>query len=213
MRKSITIMVILFFIGQGFAGASTITTFTDGNTELVAWPKNPSFVDYVNLSLPADCLVKKATMNISSVPPDEYGSDCPQNLKITLNGTTLFSFNGTNNGGFGKQIYFNGNMPKIKLTTTPGQKSNASIYLPKNANITNATTDIILLAGNGSTVELMNYTTMNDNGGPVVARAGDFNGDGYEDFMLASNRYSENSQDLDYCKGKVDLFYGNDEGF
>jgi|GEM_PF-2730696 len=212
MRKVITMVIAVFAINLGLADAATIIRFTNGDTEAIPWLKGTSYTEYVNLSLPADCHVRNASMNVACVPPDWEGSDCPENLKITLNGTTLFSFNGTNAGGFGKQTLFNGSEDRIRFHVSPGQRLNTSCYLPRNAVLLNATMDVSLHGGDGSPIELMNMTTTNDNGGPSVARAGDFNGDGHNDFMIASNRYTENQQDPDYLKGAVHLFYGNDDG-
>ena len=144
MKRGLAFLVLALLTTPLSALAGNINTFQSGSYEEVAWLSGPLCAQYINLSLPAECQVLKATMDISSVLKDANDPDFPRNVQVFLNGTCIYSYNGTDYGAFGKQTRFiRDNLTEKKVFSQDGGRTwLANVRLPLEANVINASMDI-----------------------------------------------------------------------
>ncbi|MBM4249779.1 MAG: hypothetical protein FJ149_10195 [Euryarchaeota archaeon] len=184
MRTGACACVIVLLIGQGLAGAATISVFKDGGASATADLSGPEYTSVVEFRVPAECHITKATINISTVCRAPCDAS-PENVEVILDGTTLWSFNGPDYGGLGKQDRFLGKKRDAAFDYgSSGGSGNLTLRLPKKAVVTNATLDI-LCTGPMKRVPIANLSGDYDldDFGRSVAGAGDVNGDGFDDVI------------------------------
>jgi len=204
MKRIVAIIVMILMSVPASALAGTVNVFQSGKTEEVAWLNGPMFTEYINLSLPAECLVKKAMMDVSSV----YEANCstyPENVQISLKGTPLWEFNGVDYGAFGRQSRMQGNQEITFKFNRTNAFGSTTVRLPKAASIRNATIQMSC-SGPPGFAETTNFTNAKANYmlGEDVSDAGDVNGDGYEDILVSCSPQSTGLNLLGY----VYLYFG-----
>jgi len=206
MRRTMAFILVLLLFIQGIAGAANITTFRDGKTEAVAELSGPMFTDYVNISLPADCLVINATMDVSSVLPDANCSDCPEGVQVFLDDNLLWEFNGADYGALGRQDAFIYEKNEYKMRFgIDGGTNGTSIRLMKNAKVLNATMEVDC-NGPGGFLPLINLTgeVSWDGFGWAVSGAGDMNQDGYDDMIVGARGNDAGA----FLGGRAYIYFG-----
>lgn len=110
----------------------------------------------------------------------------PENVALSINGTTIWGFRGDSLGALGKQEKFLNGIKSADFTVDEkGGSSGTHIRLPKGAVVEKAVMEI--WSGPRLAMrELINFTgsSENDNLGHSVSGAGDVNGDGYDDVIV-----------------------------
>jgi len=113
--KSVPLAIVAMLIVISLlASAGTVTVFQGGAPEAVAVMEAPECSDVVCITLPAECHILKATMNVSALMPDGSGGGCPEAVRVLLNDTLLWEFNGTDYGALGMQDGFINGMSEWK---------------------------------------------------------------------------------------------------
>ena len=190
---------------QGLSEASTLSEFETQQKEAVASLRYPDFCDIINITLPAECHVLNATMNISTVSPSQEFPNGPNNVQIKIDDTVLYNFNGTNNGGFGTQSCFCNGNTTVRIPLHDGFGfGNTSLNLPATANIQNASLDAAF-NGIGTFDVIWNWTGDLGEGFSYGFKTGDVNNDGYDDFLFCQG-YNESKGPY---TGSAYLFYGD----
>ena len=199
-------IVAMLAVGSLLASAGTVTVFEGGAPEAVAVLEDPECCDFVNITLPAECHIRKATMNLSAQIPDYTCPDCPEAVQVFLDDTLLWEFNGTDYGGFGLQDAFVNETGSWRSGFgLQGGTNSSGIRLPKKAVVQNATLEING-SGPGGWVQSMNFTgaAVGDYFGMSVSNAGDVNNDGDDDVIVGA---PYNSAGGSYA-GRAYLFFG-----
>lgn len=187
--------------------AAQITDFGAGLTEAVAAPA-PGAPGTVGLTVPAECHVRKVSLNITTAHYDPSSPKYPESVRVLFNDSVLYEFNGTGFGAFGRQEYFSdGSAGFPARFTAEGDGNSTSVRIPKRAVVENATFELEC-AGAPKLVELFNLTSGGGSTlGSSVAGAGDLDGDGNEDFILGDPYYSGGG----YYMGKAVIYFGGQD--
>jgi len=157
--------------------------------EETIWLRAPGLREQINLSISAETIVNKATMDISSVLPDANCTTSPDGVQVLLNDSLLWEFNGPDYGNFGRQDKFLYGKSDVNLNIKSGGGSNGTwIRLMKNAKILNATMEAACGASAGGLGLTMNVfgPSADFKLGFTARDAGDLNGDGYDDLIIGS---------------------------
>jgi len=198
LRKPLAALVMLL-LAPFSALAGTVTTFEDGWTESVAELEAPQCADIINVTVPAECRIRKATMNVSAVIPDG-NPDCPGSVQVLLNDTLLWRFNGTGYGGFGLQTQFINETTEWRSRMgAHGGSNNTTVRLPKGASVQNATFDI-----NCSGREVVGCYMNLSARGMSISEAGDLNGDGAVDVILGIDNFGTGAAAVHFCGAGMD---------
>jgi len=209
MRKALAILVLLSMVTvPAFAG--NVTDFEAGAKEAVADLEAPGCSDVVNISIPAKCHVRKALMNISSVLPDGTSSECPRNVSVLLNDTTLWEFNTSDFGPLGRQDAFVNNTTSwTGWLGTGGGTNGTKFRIPKRAVVQNATMELNI-TGPGTMVQKGKIYQPGEwaRFGYSVAAAGDVNGDGYDDLVVGAKGNDSASPP----SGAAYVYFGSENG-
>jgi len=184
MRKLSILVAMLICCGTLASGANLIV-FEGGTKEAIADLGAPACADIVNITIPAECHILKATVDVAS---ELAGGTYPEGVSVMLNGTTLWEFNGTGYGAFGMQDEFLDGMNDWRSGFgANGGTNSTNIRLPKDAVVHNATIEI-----NCSGHEAIEYYRTfsglagNDWFGTSVSCVGDMNNDGYDDMIVGA---------------------------
>jgi len=181
---------------QAMVSASGIGEFGDGKDEIACTMTGPDYSSWVNVILPARSFVLNATMNIEGLPSETNGSVYPASPSVLLDNTTLWSFSGGGFGAFGKQSGFLAGPETSFGFGDHGGSRTATVRLPKNATVTNATMSVDCSGHDDftSTVTLGgDPLNLVEQIGGTVADAGDVNGDGYNDLIAGCGALTFNS--------------------
>ncbi|WP_455392305.1 hypothetical protein, partial [[Eubacterium] cellulosolvens] len=156
MKKIIIVIVawtlilsIFFPIVIPSTQGDLLTKFSDDTTEKqVIFPSMGGTNSSVSIELPKAAYVTNAHFNITG----QHGSsgDMPKNVVIDVgdDDDIDWKFNGTGYGSLGKQNVFSDDNPELFLEFDgPGFNDSNSIYLPKKANVTKATAEVVGGAG------------------------------------------------------------------
>ena len=202
--RSISICITFLVCCQSLALGSELTHFENGSKEAIAGLDVPSLTDTVNITVPAECRVLRAVMNVSSVPSDILGA-YPEGVSISLNGTDLWKFDGKGYGALGMQDSFLYGakqwMTHFAAMPVIGTITNEKIVrLPKNAKVQNATLDVSCTGWGLNPIKRYSGEQPQDHFGESVADAGDINKDGYSDILVGAGSAGGT--------GKVYLFLG-----
>jgi hypothetical protein len=205
MRRA-TVMAIAILAFPGLAGAATINDFGDGKTGAIAILETPGFSSIVNLSIPAECFVISATANITGMAAPGNSSAFPTGVELTLNGSVLWAFNGTGYGPLGRQDRFsNGSSEVVARFGPAGGSAKTTFKLPMNANVTAASIELDC-SGPVRLLQLADIISMVTPGqfGGAVSSAGDFNADGFGDFLVGARTDPTGGNNA----GRAFLYYG-----
>ena len=199
LRKMAVLAALLLVPLPGLSTAGTIDDFEGGAPEAVAELNAPGCSDIINITLPAECHILKATMDVSAMLPDRNNPDSPEAVQVFLEDTLLWEFNGTDYGAFGVQDRFiNGTAEWKNWFDLGGGENSTCIRLPKKATVKNATLEI-----NCSGRELIdNYVNLS--GDSIVSEAGDVNGDGCDDVIMGVPYDRTGTPNI----GRAYLFFG-----
>ena len=204
MKRLLISGLVGILLVQGLSAASTLSDFGTQQKEATASLRYPDFSDIINITLPAECHVLNATMDLSTIAPDNEFPAGPVNMSVLLNNTVLYSFNGSAYGGFGYQSMFkDGNKTVRSDFGINGGTANTTIRLPKSATILSASMNI---TGNGpdKIVEKWSRNGSTEERFWILDKAGDVNNDRYDDFVVGA---FSNSAKARYA-GAAYLFLG-----
>ena len=203
MWKGAAGMAILLMVAPGLSFAAQINDFGGGSKEARADPSPAGFV--VNLTVPAECHVRKVQMNVSTAPFDPAFPHSPEGVRVLFGDRLLYEFNETGFGGFGQQAYFsNGSAVLSHDFGKTGGDNSTWLRLPKKATVENATFGLDC-SGGSNIVHRDTFTGDALGGfGTSVASAKDVNGDGYEDIIIGE---PQNSDVFSYG-GKAYVYFG-----
>jgi hypothetical protein len=200
MKRMLFVVAMLVF-AQGYVLASDVTTFKDGSTEGMADLVSPAYSDVIDISLPVECRIMKATMDVMSVPLDGNNPTSPENVSVYLNDTLLWRFDGPDYGSFGMQDSFVNDTDTMSNQFGPsGGQISTKIRLPKRVNVQNTSFDVDCNATWRGLLLELNLTGTGDFGNPISG-AGDVNNDSYDDLIIGA--FSFNSS-----RGAAFIFLG-----
>jgi hypothetical protein len=198
MKKAIILILLLLLMIPNANGMRLVRTFADGTVELTGTPPEMGNVTG-NLSLPRECYVLDAHLNLSI-----SGTGCADNLSV--GNKTIWAFGGKGLGRYGCQDSFSDGLAIASLAfPRPDVTKNFSVYLPKNC-IVNAAQMQVTASGEEKYQQLFNNTGYLDykNSAECVAGGGDVDADGYGDFVVGRAN-SSNSGSLTVIKGGDEL--------
>jgi len=205
LKRPLIFGIVWILSVQGLSAASTLSDFGTQQKEAMASLRHPACWDIINITLPAECHVLNATMNISTVAPDGDFPGGPTNATVLLDDTTVYSFNGNGYGAFGKQSTFESGNSTFKFEFGSGGRSaDTKIRLPKSAHVDSASMDVTC-QGPERMFELWNKTGDPGDWMDIAEGVGDVNNDTYDDFAVCAPYNDTYGTDA----GVVYLFYGN----
>jgi hypothetical protein len=204
MKIEAVLIVLTLLALPLFVSGAKVDRFQDGNAEAVADLSGPGYSAVVNITIPAECYVLNATVNVTGM---EANGAYPVGPRVELDGTVLWAFNGTGYGALGRQNGFSDGAMEVKTQFGVGGGTNrTAIRLPKEAFVQNATLDVNVSGPMIGLTELVNFTgaAVNDVFGYSVSEAGDVNNDGYDDVIVGAHRNDSGGHDA----GRAYIYYG-----
>jgi hypothetical protein len=185
--------------------AAQITDFGDGRKEAYANPA-PFPGDTVYLTVPAECHVRRVSLNITTAQYDPASTLYPESVRVRFEDTVLYEFCTTGFGAFGRQGSFSDGSGSFKAAfPREGGVNSTTIRIPKRAVLENATFEVEC-SGGAKLVELLNLTpgVSPSTFGDSVASAGDLDGDGTNDLIVGDPYYSGQGA----YTGRATIFFG-----
>lgn len=137
-----------------------------------------------NISVPKGVKLSEAYFNLSGLP--DSNGDYSSNLFVSINnqGFTVYSFQGSGYGSFGKQTLFSDNTNRKTISfQSQGTVDTVYMILPKQASVNSASLQIsgsLLYTGLKNSIE-------NNTNGIGEIHPGDIDGDGDNDIVAAGN--------------------------
>ena len=185
MKIEAVFIVLMLLALPLFASGAKVDRFQDGNADAVADFSGPGFSAAVNITMPAECYVMNATVNVTGV---EANGAYPVGPRVELNGTVLWEFNGTGYGALGRQDLFSDAKTQVGVPFgVGGGNTSSAIRLPKDAFVQNATMEVNVSGPREGLTELVDFTgAKGDELGLSVSNAGDVNNDGYDDVIVGA---------------------------
>ena len=204
MLKGAAALALAVLMLPAAAMAAQISDFGDGRKEAVAFPR-PFVGDTVNLTIPAECHVRKVSLNITTAVYDPSSPLYPESVRVLFNESLLYEFDGTGFGAFGRQEYFSDGSAGFPASfPRDGGGNSTAIRIPKKAVVDNATFELEC-TGAPKLVELFNISPGGSSTfGSSVASAGDLDGDGNEDFIVGDSYYSGSG----LYSGRAVIYFG-----
>jgi len=183
-----------------------IRNFEGGEAQETAVLDPPALSDTVNITLPAECFVLGATVNVTGLPAGTDPSAFPRNATITLDGTVLWAFRGKGYGDLGRQtVLSDGTAGSSFRFGPPGGSARAAVKLPLGARVTDASLEVEC-SGPERLLQLADLTSTarGSQFGGTVSPAGDFNSDGFGDFLVGA--WTDTTGGVN--AGRALLYYG-----
>jgi len=207
-----SLMIAMSFMalpwGMPQAGATTITTFGNGATEVtVAFAGANGGTDTsTDIALPKDAYVTSATFTVNGQPHTAGGKDYPRNVSVDVgaDSTVDWAWDSAKNGPLGLQDGFtDGNKTLSYNFKGPWVDYNHTLRLPTDIKLTKATFNV-----SGGNVqyfeEKLYYGHQWDFMGFSSTGCGDLNGDGIPDFVAAGPHTGWGM----WNNGRLDVFFG-----
>jgi hypothetical protein len=166
----------------------------------------PSFFDTVNITLPAECFVLGATVNVTGLPAGGNASVYPRNASLSLEGRLLWGYAGRGYGDLGRQTVLSDGASNLSARFgQPGGSAPAVVNLPLGARVLSASLEIDCSGPEG----LLKMADISGSGiggqlGGAVSPAGDFNADGFGDFLVGARTDTAGGVNA----GQAFLYYG-----
>jgi len=205
MKRAFVVVIAILAVPWP-AWAGTINDFGGGSKDAEAILEAPGFSKIVNLSIPAECFVMSATVNVAGMASPGDASAFATDVGLTLNGSVLWAFNGTGYGALGRQDQFSeGSGDMVARFGPAGGSARTTFRLPKNATVTNASMELNC-SGPVRLLQIADIISSISPGqlGGAVSPAGDFNADGYGDFLVGARTDPTGGTNA----GRAFLYYG-----
>lgn len=205
MRVWAILVAALMVVFPALSFVTGVTEFEGGQKEPVLVLTAPSFEAVANITLPARYHVLNATVNVTGLASEKDPSAYPENVRLILDNTVLWAFNGTGYGHLGWQDLFSDGTNRTVAGFEPGGgSSEVTVRLPRGAHVQSAVVDI-----NASLakrwVETVKYTVDAITDFPAAFdRAGDVNNDGYDDIIVGAGGNDTGGTDA----GQSYIFFG-----
>ena len=180
--------------------------FAGGSPQATAVLDPPAFYDTVNLTLPAECSVLGANVNVTGLPALSEPSVYPGSVTLSLDGKVLWAFKGKGYGDLGRQTAFSDDVRNFTARFGPsGGSALTAVKLPLGATVTDASLEVDC-SGPGRLLKLADIPSTASPGqfGGAVSPAGDFNADGFGDFVVGARTDTAGGVNA----GRTFLYYG-----
>lgn len=207
MRVWVAVLILILLATPGTSLAAQISDFEGHQKEAVVGMAAPGLTSSMNITIPAECHVRKATMNVSTTGWNSSYPGYPDEVKLFIENNLLWQFNGSDFGAFGMQDSFSNDSRTVTFNLPKEGGSNATkLRLPKKATIESAQLSLDC-SGTGKIVNtgILNGSGGSDSFGTSLNGAGDVNGDGYGDIIVGAPYFSEGAT---YYKGRAMLYLG-----
>ena len=165
-----------------------IRDFPGGAPRETAVLDPPGFYDLVNLTVPAGCYVLGASVNVTGLPAGSDPTAHPLNATLSLEGETIWAFAGRGFGALGRQTVLSDGAENLTVRfEPPGGSVRAAVRLPLWAEVTCASLRVDC-SGPEGLLEMADLVSGAPTGqfGGSVSPAGDFNADGFGDFLVGA---------------------------
>jgi len=188
MKRIAGLLLTLMILSQGLTGGLRIDEFQSGEKQANLELNPTGYESTVNVTMPAKGHVLNATMSVSRTESGPDLSAYPRNVAVSLDENTLWAFNGTGYGELGSQTGLsNGSKSASFSFGEGGGSANTSVRLPKDAVVQSASLELMCRGPELCRTLIWNMTD-NYTYYQYDNEAEDFNGDGFDDFLIGTNK-------------------------
>ena len=204
--KALEIAVTALLLAAPLVLCLDVHDLGGGSLQATAVLDPPAFYDTVNLTLPAECFVLGATVNVSGLPAPSDPTAYPRNVTLSVDENVLWAFRGKGLGDLGRQASFSDNALNFTARFGPsGGSARTTVKLPLGAKVTDASLEVEC-SGSERLLQLVDIVSNLSPGqlGGAVSPAGDFNADGFGDFLVGARTDPTGGTNA----GRAFLYYG-----